>query len=136
MIDWIIRIFAWWHGTTYGTSFTTWLRGEFVGEDAFGNRYYRTRGGAIDPELHFERRWVIYDGPAEPSRIPPGWYGWMHHKTDIAPVDEDYRPREWQLPHLANPTGTALAHRPKGSVLNPDPDAAVTTGYDAWTPGR
>lgn len=136
MLDWIIRIFAWWHGTTFGTSFTTWLRGEFVGEDEQGNRYYRTRDGKIDPDLGFQRRWVIYNGLAEASRIPPGWYGWLHHKTDLAPPEEDYHPREWQKPHQANLTGTPAAYRPKGSVLNPDPDAAVTAGYDAWSPGR
>ena len=27
----------------------TWLYGEPVGEDEFGNRYYRTKGGKIDP---------------------------------------------------------------------------------------
>ena len=36
--------------------------GELVGEDEFGNRYYRTKGGKIDPTLGFERRWVIYNG--------------------------------------------------------------------------
>lgn len=135
VIDWIIRLFAWWHGTTYGTSFTTWLRGEFVGEDEFGNRYYRTRGGKIDPALALERRWVIYKGLAEPSMIPPGWYGWMHHKMKLPPTEEPFRTYEWQKPHLPNLSGTRYAYRPKGSVLNPDPDAAVTTEYDAWTPG-
>ncbi len=45
-------------------SFYTWRKGELVGEDEFGNRYYRTRGGAIDPTLGFQRRWVIYNGYA------------------------------------------------------------------------
>ena len=47
------------------------MYGEFVGEDEFGNRYYRTRGGKIDPTLGFERRWVIYNGYTEASCVPP-----------------------------------------------------------------
>ena len=48
------------------------LYGERVGEDEFGNRYYRTKGGKIDPALGFERRWVIYNGYAEASKIGAG----------------------------------------------------------------
>ena len=29
---------------TLGTRLLTWLRGELVGTDAYGNRYYRDRG--------------------------------------------------------------------------------------------
>src|SRR6476620_9336257 len=60
----LIRFFTWWNGQTFGTQVWTSLYGEFVGEDEFGNRYYRTKGGKIDPVLLFERRWVIYNGIA------------------------------------------------------------------------
>nr|WP_211110111.1 NADH:ubiquinone oxidoreductase subunit NDUFA12 [Acuticoccus mangrovi] len=129
-----VQIFAWWTGTTWGTSFTTWLRGEFVGTDQFGNRYFRTRNGKIDPVLDMERRWVIYNGPADPTTIPPGWYRWMHHLGNEAPVNDGYKPREWQKPHQPNLTGTPGAHRPQGSILRPDPEAGISAGYDAWTP--
>ena len=59
MKNFLLRFFTWWNGTTFGTQFWTWRKGEFVGDDPFGNRYYRTRGGTIDPMLGFERRWVI-----------------------------------------------------------------------------
>ena len=68
----ILQAFTWWHGTTWGTSWTTFLRGEYVGSDSAGNRYYRTRKGRKDPALGRERRWVIYSGEAEASTIPPG----------------------------------------------------------------
>jgi NADH:ubiquinone oxidoreductase subunit len=129
-----VQIFSWWSGTTWGTSFTTWLRGEYVGQDEQGNRYFRSRKGRKDPALLLERRWVIYEGEAEASRIPAAWYRWIHHLTDVVPADEDYAPREWEKPHQPNMTGTAAAHRPRGSILRPDPDAAITRGYDAWTP--
>lgn len=129
----ILQGFTWWHGATWGTSFTTWLRGEAVGEDEFGNRYFRTKSGKIDPAIGVERRWVIYEGEAEASKIPPGWYRWMHHMTD-APPDGSYVPKEWQAPHQPNRTGTPAAYRPDGSILRPDPDASISKGYDAWTP--
>ncbi len=129
----LIQAFAWWDGTTWGTSWTTWLRGESVGEDEFGNRYFRTKGGKIDPALGFERRWVIYKGETDASSIPPGWYRWMHHLGDAVP-DGSYQPREWQKPHMPNKTGTPEAYHPQGSILRPDPGAAISKGYDAWTP--
>ena len=112
----LMRIFTWWQGATLNTLFHTWLKGELVGTDEFGNRYYRTKGGAIDPALGFERRWVIYNGYAEGSATPPGWYGWLHHTTDIAPPADNYKPRDWQLPHEPNLTGTPQAWRPPGST--------------------
>jgi len=132
--DRFVQIFTWWNGTTWGTSFTTWRRGEFVGEDEFGNRYFRNRKGRRCPALGLERRWVIYNGEAEASRIPPAWYLWMHHTTDELPTESTYVPREWEKPHQPNMTGTASAHRPRGSIFRPNPDAAITRGYDAWTP--
>jgi NADH:ubiquinone oxidoreductase subunit len=57
------EIFVWWDRQTMGTRLFTWRKGERVGEDGQGNVYYRERGG--------ERRWVIYAGAAEASRVPP-----------------------------------------------------------------
>lgn len=134
MRDFIIQIFAWWHKATLGTRFNTWRRGERVGEDEFGNQYYRTRGGAVDPSLGFQRRWVIYSGTAEASTIPPGWWGWIHHTVDVAPSETEYQPRPWQKPHEPNMTGTPEAYRPPGSMLTPEYRPRVTGDYDAWSP--
>ena len=130
----LVQVFAWWTGTTIGTSFATWRHGEAVGTDEGGNRYFRTRNGRVNPALGFDRRWVIYAGEADASKIPPAWYRWMHHQTDVPPVNDGYRPREWEKPHQPNMTGTAAAHHPHGSILRPDPERAISAGYDAWTP--
>ena len=37
------QIFTWWHGATISTSVFTSLKGEHVGTDAAGNRYYRSK---------------------------------------------------------------------------------------------
>ena len=130
-----VRFFTWWNGQTFGTQLWTWRFGELVGEDEQGNRYYRTRGGEIDPTLGFERRWVIYNGYAEASRIPPGWHGWIHHVVDEPPTQSNYKPREWEKPHQPNLTGTPAAYRPAGSTLASGRRPKATGDYQPWTPG-
>jgi NADH:ubiquinone oxidoreductase subunit len=134
MKGFFLLLFTWWQSATAGTRFYTWRTGERVGVDEFGNVYYRTRGGALDPALGFERRWVVYKGYAEASMIPPGWYGWMHHQTDTPPTEQDYVNRPWERPHIPNMTGTPFAYRPKGSLLGAGRRSSATGDYEAWTP--
>jgi len=136
MKTFLVRFFTWWNGQTFGTQVWTWLYGEFVGKDEFGNRYYRTRGGKIDRNLGFERRWVIYNGLAEASIIPPTWHGWLHHTVDVPPTQDQVVPRPWWKPHRPNLTGTPGAHRPTGSTLAQGRRPKATGDYKAWTPGR
>jgi len=131
----LLKLFTWWNGQTFGTQLWTWRFGELVGTDDEGNRYYRTRGGKIDPTLHFERRWVVYNGLAEATRIPPSWHGWMHHTVDVPPTEETYAAREWEKPHVPNMTGTPAAYRPSGSTLASGRRPAATGDYEPWTPG-
>jgi len=112
----LLKLFTWWNGQTFGTQLWTWRFGELVGEDEQGNRYFRTKGRKIDPSLGFERRWVVYNGYAEATRVPPSWHGWLHHTVDVAPTEETYKPHEWEKPHIPNMTGTPAAYRPSGST--------------------
>ncbi len=130
----LLRVLTWWSGATINTRFYTWRHGEAVGTDEFGNTYYRTRGGAIDPVLGFQRRWVIYAGESEASATPPGWYGWLRQITDEIPTAANYTPRPWELPYEPNMTGTAAAYRPPGSVLRSGNRPKTGGDYDAWTP--
>ncbi|HEY0920147.1 NADH:ubiquinone oxidoreductase subunit NDUFA12 [Devosia sp.] len=132
MKDFLIEIFAWWRGNTWGTRLWTALNGVFVGTDEFGNRYYRSRKIGANGR---ERRMVIYAGGlAEASTIPAGWHGWMHYRTDVPPTEEGYVPRSWEKPHRPNLTGTAAAYRPRGSLLAEGERPRVTGDYDAWSP--
>jgi NADH:ubiquinone oxidoreductase subunit len=136
MKNFLVRFFTWWNSQTFGTQLWTWLYGESVGIDEFGNRYYRTRGGKIDPVLGFERRWVIYNGYTEASTVPPAWHGWLHHTVDLPPTEEKQTMRSWQRPHQPNPTGTAAARRPPGSTLAQGRRPPATGDYKPWTPGE
>ncbi len=122
----LLQFFTWWNGQTLGTRFHTWRNGEFVGEDDMANKYYRARNG--------DRRWVIYDGIAEPSAVPPEWHGWLHYTVDTPPTEEDYTPHEWQKAHQPNMTGTASAYRPDGSILSGAKRPQATGDYEAWQP--
>ena len=123
--------------TTLGTLLFTWLRGQQVGTDASGNKYYREKGarkivvgGGMESR---ERRWVIYNGIVEASKVPPEWHGWLHHMTNEPPAADTKR-RPWQKDHLPNLTGTSLAYRPPGSVLKGGHRARATGDYEPWSP--
>jgi len=124
------ELFIWWHKETLGTRIWTWRHGKYVGSDETGNRYYRTK----NPGKKGDRRWVIYNGAAEASMIPPGWHGWMHYRVDTPPSEERYTPRFWEQPHQPNHTGSARAYRPEGSLLKTGERPRVTGDYDAWSP--
>ena len=132
MKKFFLQFFTWWNGQTLGTRFHTWRKGERVGEDEFGNVYYQ---GGKDSEGR-TRRWVIYNGYSEATAIPSGWHGWMHHRTDVSPSKQDYKPHDWEKPHQPNLTGSAGAYRPEGAASMSGKRPKVTGDYDAWTPTR
>jgi NADH:ubiquinone oxidoreductase subunit len=122
-------IFTWWEGATIGTSLA--LRGkDRVGEDAQGNVYWQ--GGSDTNGLM--RRWVIYNGQNDASRVPPEWFSWLHHQIDDVPNAALPAPRAWQKPAEPNLTGTRLAYRPPGALEAGGKRAAATGDYEAWTP--
>ena len=120
----IKRAFTWWDGQTYSMQFFTWRRGEKVGEDSQGNIFYRNANDS--------RRWVIYNGDIEASRVDPDWHGWLHHTWDSPPTDQPLTHKSWQKPHQENLTGTALAYAPSGSLRAADPKPRAD--YEAWSP--
>ena len=119
---------------TLGTRLYTWLRGEQVGADAAGNRYYRDKTGASRGDGLREKRWVMYNGDAAASRVPPEWHGWLHHIVVDAPPPGGPATKPWQKPHLPNRTGTAEAYRPPGHEFKGGKRAAATGDYEPWTP--
>ncbi|MEM6824842.1 MAG: NADH:ubiquinone oxidoreductase subunit NDUFA12 [Pseudomonadota bacterium] len=120
----LLRAVTWWNGQTLGTQIFTARHGVKVGEDEDGNSFYESRDGS--------RRWVIYNGEAEASRIAPDWHGWLHHTWDDPPTKTALPRKNWEKPHQENLTGTSQAYTPPGSIRRPDPVARAD--YDAWEP--
>jgi NADH:ubiquinone oxidoreductase subunit len=125
-MSWLRAIFVWWQRATPGTLLLTWLSGHFVGEDKFGNRYYQNRAAL--------RRWVIYNGTVEASRVPAEWHGWLHHTFREPPTVAPQRVRPWEKEHVPNLTGTDMAYRPPGSLAASGQRAPATGDYGAWKP--
>jgi len=114
-----------------GTRLYTLLNGEQIGSDEFGNRYFRCK-----KELNGrERRWVLYKGNKEASKIPPEWHAWIHHTVDAPLSESAAQPEDWQQQHMPNLTGTLGAYHPQGSDARGGKRAPATGDYQAWTPG-
>ena len=81
-------LFDWWHKATFTTWLSTFLYGEFVGEDQYGNKYFHKRQKRDKTSPHWERRsrWAIYNGVTEASAIPPEWNAWLQHTESDAPL--------------------------------------------------
>ena len=126
MKDFLIQFFTWWNGQTIGTRLFTARKGQKVGEDEQGNSFYQTADG--------KKRWVIYNGYAEASRVSPDWHGWLHHTYDTPPTREPLPRKAWEKDHRENLTGTAGAYHPPGSVLTAASRPRVVGDYEAWQP--
>ncbi len=126
------KIFTWWDGATIGTLLNSGLKGEHVGTDAQGNRYYRAKKPKnVDGR---ERRWVIYNGANDASRVPAEWHGWLHGTFDGVP--ESFLPpaRIFEVDYTPNATGTPAAYRPQGALERGGKRARATGDYEAWSP--
>lgn len=124
------RFFTWWDGSTLGASFDIRRHSVAVGQDGEGNSYFEEKRALSGAR---KRRYVLYDGVAEASRIPPDWFGWLHHLIDVPPNVAALPRKAWEKPHQANLTGTPLAYHPPGSLARAQP-AAPMDGYKAWSP--
>ena len=109
----------------------SWIAGELVGRDEFGNHYFRARRARLHGR---ERRWVLFRGKAEASKVPPEWHAWLHHTTDAPLTESAAGSRPWQKEHLPNLTGTTAAYRPAGHDLKGGQRARATGDYEPWTP--
>ena len=130
------KIFTWWDGATIGTSLFSAFNGEHVGTDAQGNRYYRSKkkGRPGSPLAGRERRWVIYNGANDASRVPAEWHGWLHGSFDGVPESFLPAPRVWETDYVPNATGTSAAYRPQGALERGGKRARATGDYEAWSP--
>jgi len=127
------KIFTWWDGATIGTSLNSGMTGVKVGSDAQGNVYYRAkkRYPKGHPFAGKERRWVIYNGANDASRVPAEWHGWLHGSFDGVPESNLPAPKIWEVEYTPNATGTPSAYRPAGATGQ---RAAATGDYEAWSP--
>ena len=77
MLTFLKKIFTWWNQDTIGTRIKTILFGKFVGKDDSDYKYYQNKKG---------KRWVIYKGEINASKIDSDWFSWIHYQTDKIPA--------------------------------------------------
>ncbi|MFM8186498.1 MAG: NADH-ubiquinone oxidoreductase subunit NDUFA12 family protein [Alphaproteobacteria bacterium] len=101
-------------------NFITKLSCKKIGSDEFGNEYFEHRN---------KKRFVVYKGIAEPTKIPAEWHVWIHYMTNQAPVQINTNKYSWQKIHLPNLTGTLNSYNPNNSKSNSNNNS---THYEAW----
>ena len=117
MLTTIKEIFTWWNHQTFGTKLKTFFSGKFVGVDEFGNKYYQNKEG---------KRWIIYNGEIDASKIPLEWYSWMHYTKNKIEHVHNLDKYNWQKPHNPNQTGTKKSYNPKNNKN------ATKEKYSSW----
>ena len=103
------EIFTWWHGQTLGVRLWTYFNGRLVAEDQYKNRYYSNKNDS--------RRWVVYHGEIDASKVTPEWNNWLRFTSDHVPSEENDR-YDRQLDHTLNQIGTINAYSRKSSRFN------------------
>jgi len=117
MLTLIKEIFTWWNRQTLGTRINTFIFGKLIGKDSFGNKYYEDKKG---------RRWVIYYGEIEATKIPQEWFSWIHHINNKIENSHELKKYNWQKEHEPNPTGTNKAYNPNKN------NDATKKKYSTW----
>ena len=117
MLTIIKQIFTWWNHQTLGTRLQIFFSGKLVGTDKNGNKYYESKSG---------RRWVVYNGEVEASKIPNEWYSWMHNMNNKIQNKHDLEKYDWQREHLPNQTGSNNSYHPKKY------NNAIKKKYKTW----
>tara|TARA_B100000963_G_C22567926_1_gene644631 strand:+ start:115 stop:471 length:357 start_codon:yes stop_codon:yes gene_type:complete len=109
MLTFLRQIFTWWNHQTIGTMIQTVLFGKFQGKDSFGNKYYESKQG---------KRWIIYNGEVDSSKIPNEWFSWMHYTKNKIEKVHEFEKYKWQKNHKPNLTGSKKAYHPNKDNKN------------------
>ncbi len=126
-MGWLANAFTWWNGASWGTAIFSRRHGREVGRDDEGNVYFQ---GRKDPA----RRWVIYNGSNDGSRVPPNWQLWLRGSIEDLPGEALPPARHFQRKPTPNLTGTIEAFRPGGALGTNRVRPASTGDYEPWTP--
>jgi len=114
-----------------GTTLYTWFYGNLVGKDDCGNRYYCN---SKNFENFDSKRWVIFNGNIESTKIPSHWHAWLHKTVNEPPINYIHK-YSWQKDREQNMTGTDMAYYPDSHPLSQSYKThAIKDEYESWTP--
>ena len=124
VFSFLSRATTWWNRETLGTQLYTWRKGVKVGEDGSGNIFFRDKDD--------RRRWVIFNGEVEASRVSAEGHGWLHRTWDAPPTETPLPKKSWEIDHKPNVTGSLDSYKPSGSLNQRD--IKERRDYEAWSP--
>ena len=75
-----------------------------------------------------KRRFVIYKGIVEASKVPQEWNAWLHHATDSPPTET--KKLSWYKDHSPNLTGSPFAYEYKDQKK----PKQIKNIYTVWSP--
>lgn len=101
-----------------------------IGIDEFGNSYFEKKHSSGSSK---KKRFVIYRGEVEASKVPSQWHRWLHYTCDEAPINIDTNKNSWQKIHLPNLTGTVYKH---SLTTDEGKRRKVGSDYEAWKPNK
>ena len=116
------EIFTWWHGQTLGVRLWTYFNGRLVAEDQYKNRYYSNKNDS--------RRWVVYYGEIDASKVTPEWNNWLRFTSTEKPGN--VAQCDWQIEHKQNQTGTSNSYSPQ--TIFDKTNLKKKIDYDKWSP--
>lgn len=101
-----------------------------VGDDEFGNSYYEEKHRSNNKK----KRYVIYNGIIESSKVPSEWHHWLHYTSEEVPVNNSNNKKySWQKIHLPNLIGTSHSYSPSTNSKRAE-DKKANKSYQSWTP--
>ena len=81
--------------------------GTLKGTDEYGNKYFENNAYFTG-----RNRWIIYNPKHgvdyDASMVPAIWYGWLHHKTDLTPLEKPPPDYAWLPKHTPNTSGSSM----------------------------
>ena len=98
-----------------------------VGKDEYGNAYY-SKKNLSRKNNYRQRRFVIYKGIVEASKVPQEWNAWLHHVSEAPPLPK--KKLKWYKDHIPNLTGSPFAYEYKDQKK----PKQVKNIYSTWSP--
>ena len=116
-----------------------------IGDDEFGNSYFEKKLSTKQLQQSLQnkfghnpekKRFVIYKGSVEASKVPAQWHGWLHYNCETPPINIENSKKSWEKTHLPNLSGTIYQNSPSSCVDKKGNRKKVSSDYQSWTPNN
>jgi len=88
--------------------------GTKIGIDQYGNQYFEVKR---TDSFGRKKRFCLYNGTPEASKISPEWHLFMHYQIEAKDVKTNYKQHKWQKPFVPDITLSDAKYLPKNHPL-------------------